>query len=1207
MPFTPADKLTLLPFPQRWDGGKLLLRAVVLPRGTPLDPLMTGTPGLADGPAFADAAVRLKAMLIPSLDKLPDPADVTAELALVAPDPADKRALFEAVADQFDIDPAIETATKNPRRSGRQFKKFLAPSYTAAFPFAGPRTPFAVLDDSYACALRRGCGIRKPGPPPSSKTSWGRVISQALRQPLLGQRLGLIYEAEIEPAVGFFTAGGWVYLALADNSDYADHVAARPELLARYAARVPVLEAARPVFAAVLFPVSSAPPGGNFDEIFAEASDYDDGFAKVAHAAQQTTAEPIGTEADRRGREGAPLPPDRDTGLQLGWDDEQIVVWVNRQVTDPAVETRQSPMAVRGYRVDVREAGAAGWTSMVRVAADLTVGGRDIGHYEGEANVEVGPLQLDNEEDGDYWMPAYFTRWEGRSLVTSDLVALRLAGRQSAAPTYQPVGDDAVPLRYGHTYEFRVRLADLSGGGPGAADAPVNPAPGPIATRSFRRHVRPREVIVLGLPPVPDPANPLAVLKVQRPRVGYPAAVFAGVPNAVAELIADLDRIVATGEGDAPGVPDPDVELLEITLRVAGLAHDSANDGDTQAAVRTVYTTTRPFPADPAARLDLDLAYVDVTDIAGLVALGAGALPVPRARDVTLHLRAIGRDDPGLDYFGTAEARRGDETTVRLRAVPKDERGLFAPDAAGNRFRCILLRPDEADTGSLGVKQKAAGRGEQAETDALHRLAGELDLVASGEKGLTRAARPGRRTVFACSKAISHVLSPDGSAVTFGSKADLTDRWIAAVRLTLARDWTWDGAADLAVIVTSAGAGPVGAIRLPRTINPAVYEAPEAAGVAADRSATDLVFLDAIDPKPVSPGHPQELSLEYRLAAEFRDAPARIDPPVAVDIDLPIAAPPTQTPKVVSAGIALTEYGRPPDYSATDPRERVLWVEFDRPPDNPADTLFGRVLAYAPDPVLTGGVAVAPPPELPLAIDPELIRVIRPEQSDDRAGLAAMQRLLPTGSGLHYLMPLPPGLQPEARELFGFFVYEFRVGHADGWSTARARYGPPQRVTGVQHPFPPLSCLASRTRDELLVSATYATPVFEGRSLLLPNPATVIWVVLYAQVTLADGADHRNVLIGRRQGWFPEQKYRGREEVDLTASARWSHDEIAAALRAIGLPEDSPLSVLAVELVPEAERSIDPIGADLGDTRILRTSPLVPVPRVCVTVPCAPI
>ena len=42
-------------------------------------------------------------------------------------------------------------------------------------------------------------------------------------------------------------------------------------------------------------------------------------------------------------------------------------------------------------------------------------------------------------------------------------------------------------------------------------------------------------------------------------------------------------------------------------------------------------------------------------------------------------------------------------------------------------------------------------------------------------------------------------------------------------------------------------------------------------------------------------------------------------------------------------------------------------------------------------------------------------------------------------------------------ELFGMFAYEIRVGHQKRWSTAQARFGPPLRVAGVQHPAPPPS------------------------------------------------------------------------------------------------------------------------------------------------------
>jgi hypothetical protein len=45
------------------------------------------------------------------------------------------------------------------------------------------------------------------------------------------------------------------------------------------------------------------------------------------------------------------------------------------------------------------------------------------------------------------------------------------------------------------------------------------------------------------------------------------------------------------------------------------------------------------------------------------------------------------------------------------------------------------------------------------------------------------------------------------------------------------------------------------------------------------------------------------------------------------------------------------------------------------------------------------------------------------------------------------------------------------------------------------------------------------------------------------------------------------------------------------------------LSVLVVEVLAEARnadtQARDPLGANLGQVRILRTSPLTPVPRVC--------
>ena len=62
----------------------------------------------------------------------------------------------------------------------------------------------------------------------------------------------------------------------------------------------------------------------------------------------------------------------------------------------------------------------------------------------------------------------------------------------------------------------------------------------------------------------------------------------------------------------------------------------------------------------------------------------------------------------------------------------------------------------------------------------------------------------------------------------------------------------------------------------------------------------------------------------------------------------------------------------------------------------------------------------------------------------------------------------------------------------------------------------------------------------------------------------------------------------------------FSQDEIVRRLNRLGLPLDASLSVIAVELLPELTSPFeDPLGRDLGQVRILRTSPLTAVPAVC--------
>jgi hypothetical protein len=156
----------------------------------------------------------------------------------------------------------------------------------------------------------------------------------------------------------------------------------------------------------------------------------------------------------------------------------------------------------------------------------------------------------------------------------------------------------------------------------------------------------------------------------------------------------------------------------------------------------------------------------------------------------------------------------------------------------------------------------------------------------------------------------------------------------------------------------------------------------------------------------------------------------------------------------------------------------------------------------------------------------------------------------------------------------------------------------------VQHPPPALACHVGRTPAGIRVDAAYATPVFEGRNLRPKVPNTEIWFLLYVQVIQMDGASHRNVLLGRAKA-EPLSQPRGDQlhgdEALLFGGTVFEQRVVVERLLALDLPRNSPLSVLAVELLPEpkVDRSADPLGGDLGNVRILRSSPLHPVPPTC--------
>ena len=1262
--------LSLMTFPQRWHGGtgKLDVNVLLLPVGDP-------TAALGTGPAFAGTAVHLVARIVTGLDTLPTSTAAPAlSVPFVATPPPVAPTLFAALRDQLVARGITVTSTKLDKTElpteRVHIHKALPASYTRAFAFDGPREDCKVGDE-YCCALREQAPKKNNEglPKPDKTIAWGQILSYALRQPLLAEYLGLVHRMTLDLPAGLLADGGYLYVALDASSLTNPWVSAfpgKPDSVRAYAARLPPLEAKdeRVVFAATLFPVVAA-PSAKLDVAQLEAQQYDDGFAQIVHSNQPETIDAVTLRTDQ-------IAPGTEAGIQLGWDDEQVTVWLNRQLgllhdrvkgTDAMPE---APLGVQGYRVDLRLKGDADWRSLCAVNGSLpfdktTHGGAALTSING-SELWVTPVPVRAGSDNNRknaepaWLPLYFAQWAGSSLVLPDPVVQLLAYAVRTANTddvKKPLPAPALPnpspdlttvplLRYGNDYEFRVRLVDLTGGGPTSDDPIVHPGPAPTSLAAFRRFVPPKSLEIDATPPAPaPPEKPPAVrtittLDARRPRISYPEAIFAGVdpatfsPAQLGPLIKD-----AWASNRPISVPDPDVDSFIVRVEARIPTHDTGIEGTARGQLdgdfRVLYSVRVPFAGAAAddETVTLTLVYTDgIDDIAKLAPPPSGTtnLVIPTARDV--RVRLYPQCTARANYYAADEPPLGfsSDYIVRKDAAAEDQLFSHNPEV---QLQAFYFQPG-ANIAQL--------------------LAQELDLA---QQGLTLSGQVGRRTVFGASGALRHHSPGDLSAVTFSNRTELNGHWIVALVLELERDWTWDGFAMPALKFTRDGSD-LGAITFPRVV---------AAAATGDgsrtpgRSRTRIVFLDAIDPHPKPGAFPDELHPHYAVTASFDVAPPQT---FDFDIRLPITTPPAQVPKVVATGIAESDYRHFDNYSRTAPRERSLWIEFDEPIANTDDdAYFARVLAYGPDPLLAADLlpirredALLPEAIEPLLpIDPEPARKIHSGQGKDLSGLDAMTQLVPASGGpgkpgTFFLLPLPDDIKPEALELFGFWTYEFRVGHAKKWSTAQARYGRPLRVAGIQHPAPDLICAVERSQRQIGLTAPYATTVVNGKRVYdfrKGDPQTRMWFMLYAQVMQADGTSYRNVLIDHRLGFtlrdsdrqivLNPQHASGREP---RAGIVFAQQQIDERLALIGLPPTTGLSVLAVELLPgplnvtlpeqpgvpgvnltaagapvagtfdavrdgmrNVEQAEDALGRELGLRRILRTSPLTAVPSTC--------
>lgn len=1302
---------SLLIFPQAYKSGKLSVNLMVLPRNINLltEP-EPGVPSFVESefglevmiidsleglPLYSNVTLTLNPeILSKNFDKRKIIESVMKQLELndglrVNEDPnlnGDTGA--QAHAQKFGPNPVI--------------RKYLPRSYRNSFNFTNPSTRFATTDDEYYCAVKNQEVVPTDTPTNREYISWGKLVAFILRNPVLAEAAGFIYKAEISLPAGSFEKGGWIFSKFAADSPHS----VLPTN--SYAARIPALDEDRRLFAPVLFPIQdSILNNSSYDQVMQEAIIYNDGFAKIVHADQPVNQDLL-QETDTSN------PPYKDIGLRLGWDDEQLTIWGNRslrqkdEVTEMPID---APLGVFGYKTDVRKGGDAendpenSWRSQNMICArmDTEIGSGDILFEKDvafEMPTEVHPSSHGDTKNSGFWLPMYFSSWNGKCMSipdketeeiymlaetreriqTAEINAVDIQPKKTFHPYYQDPNHQ-LDLRYGEDYQFRIRFSDISGGGPSVDDDMINGGQNPVANVHFRRNIKAQSMRLLNLEEIRletevGTTKDMSVLEnllgndmmlaIKRPELSYPAIAYTGkYTNIQQKLKAKFDSIPKPHDTDkrpqySVSLPDPDVNSFKIIVEVKSLDMDNALSDSGKESYIVWQEKTFELKADESSEnydfeTKIKIVYQDFEQIdlgVNYTNNTPNQLVLPYSRNIRISIVPI-VDNADGDYAARF-VKEGSPVLLNSFKINPNEKELLSPIAGG--LRAYFLRPgEEPESKSVSPMKKLIAKLNKNKTSAeLKQLADELDLSA---RNLTIQGKNGNRVQFGVSSKLQHTLSPESGSVTFASVNEILHRWIIAADFSMLRDWSWNGLEADSFIVhreifirsgenfVSIEKKTIGSIRVQQTANMAMLD-------GAERDQTRILFLDSIAQPDLNLEFPEELYVDYSVQSKLKPNQAAVSLRNEFEsrIRLPISTAPSQVPKMVSVGLALSPYEHDKEnYSYSVERKKYLWLEFEEPPADPKDTYFARVLAYAPDPYLCRvdqDLIENMDEDLPFGLNEEKIRKIIPGMENDFSGVGLMQELIPESEDnpKRFLLPLPEGLHSDSDELFGFFTYEVRVGHKkENWSTAQARYGRLLRVNGVQHPAPELVCNAYRSNEpndkSIILTANHANAVLKGENITAFPPNTNIWYLMYTQVMQADGKSFRNILVDSGPMFYkPKLKtdetgntYFIREEGDRPGVAKVSVYQIAAKLEQLGLPRTNSLSVIAVEMFPidnewqfvhpklrsahkgrdaidlefinEYERKTvewaNPLTDLLGFYRIYRSSRLVPVTDVC--------
>lgn len=1111
---------SLLTFPQNYSAGRLYFNIVLLPRNIDLR-----KPISANIPSFLDADFQFETKVINGLDGLPLFPGITDSFGPEIPyHPGNKKVVIEEIIQQMEEhdklkisdDPALNK-DGGARAQMEKFalknvaiKKYLPFTYRDSFNFTSARTRFAVTDDEYECIIKNKDKKLTDAFTDRQFISWGKLVAFILRNPLLAEKAGLIYKASIPIEAELLNKGGWLFTQFAAGSAFEN------VLTAVYAARIPALKEDRILFAPVLFPVKeSAANNATYDAVMQESIIYNDGYAKIVHANQPVNQDLL-QEKDTSN------PPVKDVGLRLGWDDEQLTIWGNRQLRQKDEITElpiDAPLGVFGYKVDVRKLGDDRWFSQNQVKAnqDMVMQNGEVLagiNQPFELPTEVHPSSHGNTMEEGFWLPMYFASWNGHAMVIPDKEAEEihmLANERVPVPglsptnavnlspkkTFHPYSQDEsqkLPLRYGEDYQFRIRLMDISGGSPKPDTEPLNGGQKPIADVHFRRNIKAGPLNILNIHEFYESQSSVLVkdtsilenilgegniLRIKRPDLGYPGVVYTGKYTDAAQLLKDKINSIVAPENPMErkqhsiGLPDPDVNSFEIIVEVKSLEMDNVLSETGRDPYIVWQKKKFTLPADvPQENYDLEatvnIVYRDFKNIDFENNFTedpeSNELVLPTSRQLRLTFMPI--VDFADDDYAAEFIEKGHPLLLTSFKPAMREMNLLSPINGG--LRAFYLQPEtKPELSSLSkLKLDAVQMLPSTTSTELQRIAEALDLSAHE---LTLEGEKGQRVQFGVSKELRHSLAPESGSVALSSVKELFNRWIVALDFSLLRDWAWQGLDNDSFTIERRVLGfdvelqEIGSIQMKDVANMTMLN-------GAERQESRIVFLDSIDPKKFQGEFPRELKVTYAITPNFKNNLTETDELEPLIIDLPITVIPHQIPKLISAGVALSPYEYDQEnYQFSSERRKYLWLEFDSPPVDPGDTYFCRVLASAPDPYLCRmdmELVSTVTEDLRFNLNPEEIREIIPGMSNDFAGMGIMQEMIPENSdkAKTYLLPLPEGLNPDSDELFGFFTYEIRMGHKkDAWSTAQGRYGRPLKVNGIQHPAPELVCTAIRS------------------------------------------------------------------------------------------------------------------------------------------------